>query len=215
MLVPPAQPANAVEVRLRGPSLNAKPVGALDGQGNQMMSSRYFVLCLLAAVLSLSARPMYPTSPHGLRRLYLGAELVVVAEVICTEPLDPEKPWGASKATLDVLRCLKGDLDGRLAEVHFEVMSRSCTPSAHYGRGQTVLAFLVPRVGASGYSTFARRYGAKALQDGELEVYLDRIEELTQLLSISDTDERSQQTAEWMVRCVEHPATRRDGYNRS
>ncbi len=43
----------------------------------------------------------------------------------------------------------------------------------------------------------------------ELDIYQQRIEEMLALIQLADTAEKNRQTTEWMVRCAEHPITRK------
>lgn len=155
-----------------------------------------------------------PVYPIGLRGLFRDADVVVVGKVQKIEPVKyPQDPWYNTKAIIDVSSILKGELKSKSISVfyQYEKDGFSCPAPARYPAGSVVLAFLEPRETGDGFKTYANSYGTKPLDDSGLKIYLARIKELEKINSISDIEKRHQQTADWLVKCVEDEATRREG----
>jgi hypothetical protein len=79
--------------------------------------------------------------------------------------------------------------------------------------GQTVLAFMQRKsdLGASrdSYDLITGETSAKPLSPADLETYLRRIQELKEITARND--DGPSEIVEWLVRCAEDPATRREG----
>ncbi len=174
------------------------------------MKNRNLVLCLLASILMAQWSCAFPIPPRSLRQLYNDAELIVVANVQKTEAVELDDLWSRSKATLKVSSCLKGEVKGSTVAVYY-APNMVCPSPARYKTGKTVLAFLKAREKGEGYRTYALSYGAKALAEGELEIYLARMKELKIILVIQDEQERFRKTTAWLVTCVEKQVTRMEG----
>jgi hypothetical protein len=74
-----------------------------------------------------------------------------------------------------------------------------------------VLVFLKRSESMPGYVTVGLSYGAKRLNDREIEVYSARIRELIEIEKETDLNTLRRRVVEWLVCCAEEPATRWEG----
>jgi len=160
----------------------------------------------------------YPISPNALKKLAADSQVIVVAQVesidvgrseIIQDGDSIETVNELSQANLVVLDVLKGNPES-IITVEFNKRI-SCPAPASYQEGTKVLAFLDKKPLVNKYSTHARSYGAKTLNDVDLEIYVQRIEEIQQILQLKDKDEQRNETIEWLVKCAENKATRFEG----
>jgi hypothetical protein len=113
-------------------------------------------------------------------------------------------------SNLEVLQTLKGD--GHKPRINIDNWSYGAPRDLV--EGQTILAFL-QRVGDpvkgdnNTYELVSTRESAKHLSANELETYLKRLDELKAI--VSDSDYKSADVVEWLVRCADDPVTRREG----
>jgi hypothetical protein len=74
-----------------------------------------------------------------------------------------------------------------------------------------VLAFLTRSQRGPGYVTVGLSYGAKNLNNREIEVYSASIRELIEIEKETDRNTLRRRLVEWLVRCAEEPITRWEG----
>ena len=151
------------------------------------------------------AVPVFP-----LRNLYDASERIVVARVSKSTRIDTESQFSLIKTQLLVSSTLKGSGDERTVDVYHWVYAEDET----YTDGANLLVFLNrrqgdQRTGQAGYEVVDPRRGVKKLPEPDLQVYIQRIDELAAIMS----KEKHEQTeiVEWLVRCAEDPATRWEG----
>jgi hypothetical protein len=165
---------------------------------------------LLAALLAEPPRAARGV-PVPLRWVYDRSELVVLAKAGETVLL-PRRPldWHYGKVVLTVDQTLKGKCDGAEIPVLY-CPTQSCPAPASFPRGQTLLVFLNWDPNRNAYLVTADSYGTKGLVEAELAQYALRTEELSKLAPQKEDEGPSAEIVEWLVRCIEHPATRWDG----
>jgi len=168
-------------------------------------------LLLLAALSAGTAAPAYPIPPQPLRKLFVEAELVVVA-VPGRSVAVPERPddWDQAAVPLAIRRVLKGD--PALKEVTvFHKPNLICPAPDTYPEGKTVVAFLHRHKTRDGYRAPGLSYASKVLEPRALEAFVARVEELAKIPDAAAPSEPSRELVEWAVKCAENPATRWDG----
>ena len=182
----------------------------------ELASMRSFYLITVLFISNFANA--YPISPNALKKLVSDSQVIVVAQVesidvgrneVIEEGDSIEFINELSQAHLVVLDVLKGNPESEIT-VEFDKFV-ICPAPAYYEEGSKVLAFLDKKPLDNTYSTHARSYGSKKLNDKELDIYLQRIEEMQQILLITDKDEQRKETIQWLVKCVENKATRFEG----
>lgn len=145
----------------------------------------------------------YPIAPVPLRELVQGSELIVVLPG--GEGSVVQRPGrGGRDKLLTVQEVLHGDDPGPVVTVR--VGPWICPAPADYDE-HTRLAFLL-RDEQGTWWTQGLSYGARALSDGQLEVWTARIRELLALERIEDEDQLARALGDWQLRCLGEPATR-------
>jgi len=153
----------------------------------------------------------YPIPPIGLRELYRSADLVVVAKAGKTESLSEKlDSWFSAKVTLTVEKSLKGKATDGKVTVYF-AQGLVCPAPDRYPEDRTQLVFLKWRKEIQGYHARGLSYATKELAPRALEVYLLRLEELSKIPAEKRDEAPSPATLDWLVRCIEGPATRWEG----
>jgi hypothetical protein len=152
------------------------------------------------------AMPVFP-----LRELYNQSEHIVVARVGKSSKVETEGEARLIKTRLQVSSTLKGSSRERVVDVYHWVYGEE---DEIYTSGANLLLFLKPREGGKeaakhGYEVVDTQRGVKKLSEADLQVYLQRIDELATILSKEKPDPA--EIAEWLVRCAEDPATRWEG----
>lgn len=159
-----------------------------------------------------AAEPVrYPIPPQPLRKLYVEADLVVVAKAGKTKDLDRNGDHRYSASVmLSVEKTVKGHPKATGVIVFF-AKDMICPASDRYPEDKTVLAFLSWDKKVNAYRARGLSYGSKELSPEGLAVYLARLEELSKMPEKEQKDPNSAETVEWLVRCMEHSATRWEG----
>lgn len=151
----------------------------------------------------------YPIEPRPLRKLMMESEYIVVGHVLeIRSAKQKDDSWDRVIAKIKVIEVLQGGISEEIIEVPYPA-GLICPAPPHYEKGTTVLAFLTKADGK--YRTHALSYGAKTLSLPEIAVYKSRIQEMQQILTITDADTKFMETVEWLVKCTEHAATRWEG----
>jgi hypothetical protein len=152
-----------------------------------------------------------PIDPLTLRWLYVNAELVVVAKPGRTKVLERSKDHQYSASVpLSIEQTLKGDAKGTSITVFFGP-TVDCPLPDRYPEDKTVLAFLDWDRTVSAYHARGFSYGSKELAPEDLKVYLARLEELAKIPEKEQQNPQCPEMVEWLVKCMEHPATRWEG----
>ena len=151
------------------------------------------------------ALPVFP-----LRKLYEASERIVVARVSKSSRVEAEGDSVLIKTQLRVSSTLKGSGREGTVDVYHWVYGEDDT----YTSGANLLVFLKRRQdekGAvkGGYEVIDTQRGVKKLSEADLQVYLQRIDELTTIMSKEKHDQA--EIVEWLVRCAVDPATRWEG----
>jgi hypothetical protein len=169
-----------------------------------------FILILFLTVGFAAQSTAYPIDPRPLRKLIIESEYILIGHVQEVYQKKKKKDsFGYTVARIEVREVLKGTLRSVIVEVAFEP-NMVCPAPARYIPGTEVVAFLDK--GDNGmFETHALSYGARAATLPDVAVFRDRIREMQQILTITDTDQQFLETTEWLVKCAEHEATRWDG----
>jgi hypothetical protein len=184
----------------------------------------------IAAVLALASFALTPETaacggppPRPLRTLYLESDRIVVAHIGETIPLETsfEDNYRKTslKTTLYVTSTLKGEGDHYTVYIYHEnwdwagAAEQQGQENQHqfseYKPDDTLLVFLIRRKEGKGYEVSDTTYAVKKLNDADLKIYTQRIEELAAIMQDEQPD--NERLVEWLVRCVEEPATRWEG----
>ncbi len=151
----------------------------------------------------------YPIDPRPLRKLIIESEYIVVGYVVKVVVPDPAKNrYPSHVAHIRVDEVLQGEIGDDVIKVGFSPYV-ICPAPAQYEENTHVIVFLDRH--KQQFITHAMSYGVKTLEPDELNVYKPRIREMQTILDLKDADDRFIQTVEWLVKCVEHEATRWEG----
>ena len=149
--------------------------------------------------------------PTPLRTLYRASERVAVARVGESVALKGEGPQNIRKTAFVATDSIKGDPGEKSFFVYHPVWPDNFDYVGNFRKGETLLLFLhrAEEVEQEGYQVTDIRHGAKRLSEADLKIYLKRIEELQWIERQQPLDRA--ELLEWLVRCVEEPATRWEG----
>ena len=151
--------------------------------------------------------------PQPLRALYTQSDLIVIAQVGKTEVTriknsDDDVELSFLKTALLISSTLKG-APQETVFVDRETYGDYRDQLGSANEGQTFLVFLNKNPEGEGYDIDNMSFGLKQLSDDHLKVYVSRIEELASIMKAEQPSET--EIVEWLVRCVEEPATRWEG----
>jgi hypothetical protein len=152
-------------------------------------------------------------SPESLFDLYRESDLVAIAQVgrsTIIKAEDPDYPKQL-KTALRITSQFKGENNQQVIHI-YQWYNDFDTDT--FKPGDKLLVLLQHRESdegkpLDGYEAAGWGAGVKKLDDGALAVYRQRIEELTAIVQHGNSDPA--EIVEWLVRCVEEPATRREG----
>lgn len=176
--------------------------------------TRHSLICLSISIVLLSiarvtveaSARVYPITPHSLRQLYVGSDLVIAATVKDVVALELNGKRFGRLATLIVDEAIKGSA---IADVEVAFYPEfTCPASATYGKGEKVLAFLTPEDDRGFRRTFALSYGSKSLDDESHQAYIEALKALDKVFETRKRAIRHVLTIEWLVACAENPLTR-------
>lgn len=164
-----------------------------------------FILCFCESVLA------YPISPKPLRKLVIESKSIIVGHVIKVKKVEiKKKKWNDSysQATIVIKEVLQGEIKSDTIKIKFEPNMVCPAPDMYY-ENTTVLAFVDFSNGE--YKTHALSYGAKTMEQDEIDVYKLRIAEVQSILKNDNKVEQLKETVEWLVKCVENKSTQWEG----
>jgi hypothetical protein len=164
------------------------------------------VLAAVSVIRRTLACPIEPP-PQPLRTLYKLSARVVVARVLKSEIVESDENSMVMKTSLEVTDNLKGDNDSTVQVYHWVWLGEGPT-SDNFVPGNRLLLFLDKRK-EGGYEINDEDYGLKKLSDDDLKVYVERLEELSEIMKKDPPDNAA--IVEWLVRCAEERATRWEG----
>jgi hypothetical protein len=177
------------------------------------------MLALALAALSLASPPgarAYPIPPQSLMVLVEGADVIVVAKVLASDPVeraaDDDLPdFGEHTATLLVEETLVSPRPlGGVVRIPYPA-GLMCPAPPRYETDATVLAFLAADEEDGVLRTVGLSYGTKDVTDpGVRSAYVARVREALEILKVREKAARDAQTVEWLVRCAEDPHTRHE-----
>lgn len=160
-------------------------------------------------LVALSAAFSYPISPRPLRKLMLESEYIIVGYVRDIRSIKESKDsWVDAIADIDVKEVLYGNLSKTSVEVGYSP-GFICPAPPYYEKGATVIVFLTKS--KKWFETVALSYGVKDVDAPGIEAYKARINEMKEIMILPEGLDKFTQTVEWLVKCVEHPATRWEG----
>ena len=174
---------------------------------------RSFYLIIIIFISSFANA--YWLSPKSLIRLISDSQIIVVAQVESIEEGRNhvevvEFPNELTKVNLVVLDALKGNLDGKLT-VMSDTFFTYQEAVKKYKKGSKVLVFLDKTPLDNTYKAFDINHILKNVQDKGFGVYVKRIEEMQQILQVSDETEQRKEIIEWLVKCAENKIMRSEG----
>lgn len=168
-------------------------------------------LLMLALAMATESASTYPIPPVPLRWLYREADLVAVVKPGQTESIERKNDsWLSAKVSLTIEKTLKGKAEGNRITVYY-CQGLVCPAPDRYPEGKTLLVFLSWKKEIQAYYARSLSYATKELEPKELDVYLSRLEELSKIPAEKTGAPPSSDTLNWLVRCMEHPATRWEG----
>lgn len=158
--------------------------------------------------------------PKPLRALYTESDLIVVARVGATVPVEMASvdeqglKVYLTKTSLHVDSTVKGQGNHAvipLYNLRWQEQDNHEVPTSYgeYADTDKLLFFLKRRADGEGYQEADSSYGVKQLSDADLRVYIERMDELALILQQEQPDPA--RIVEWLVRCAEEPATRWEG----
>jgi hypothetical protein len=159
--------------------------------------------------VTLGGAMSVPITP--LRALYNNSDLIVVARAGKSTRVETDGEARLMRTRLQVASTHKGLERGRTVDLYHWVYGEE---DEAYKSGSNLLLFLKPyqdgQGGAKkGYEIVNPERGIKQLSEADLQVYLQRIDELAMIMS-KEKPYRAE-IVEWLVRCAEDPATRWEG----
>ena len=146
--------------------------------------------------------------PQPLRALYLNSDRVVVASVGKSTDVRRERHARLVKTSLNVSQTIKGDGHKSIIDVYQWVYG---SDRGKLAEGEHVLAFLQvdEEAAKNTYQLTSAGESSKNLSTSDLEIYIQRLEELKGI--VSKASSQPEDIAEWLVQCAENPVTRREG----
>jgi hypothetical protein len=154
--------------------------------------------------------------PSSLLDLYQESALIAIVQVgrSVVAGTEQEASEKLAKTELRISERLKGD-NGQQALPFYHWVNANYPPT--YNQGDKLLVFLRNRESddgkqLDGFESAGWGNGVKKLDAGPLDVYRQRIEELTAIFQRGDPN--PSEIVEWLTRCVEEPATREDGVSK-
>lgn len=183
------------------------------------------IISLIAISPSLPTASACPPPPVPLRLLCKRSDLIVAAKTGNTEIIGRgEEGFILVKVRLQVISRHKGDDSNSTIYVHHIIWDGSQDSSQFsaasdsksiknplFPEGDTVLLFLVKKDEGEGYFPYNFSDGVKRLADDALKIYTQRIDEFVQI--IESENPKVEDIIDWLIRCVEEPATRWEGTN--
>ena len=149
--------------------------------------------------------------PQSLFDLYRQSDLVAIARVGRSTVAETEDGAKQSKTALHITSQFKGENSRQVISLYHWVDDSYQTP---FKPGDRLLVLLQRRESEGGerldgYEGTGWGDGVKKFDDGALDVYRQRIEELQAIVRRGNPDPA--ELVEWLVRCVEDPVTRQEG----
>lgn len=151
------------------------------------------------------------SDPATLLKLHQDSELIAIATIGKSRIVKTEDDTQQLQTTLQLSSILKGDTNQRAVPLYHWISEEN---KDELKPGDRLLVFLDQRKSEEGkpmdgFETHDWSRSIRKLDDDALSIYRQRIEELNSILATETPDEAA--LIEWMVRCIEEPATRWDG----
>ncbi len=169
----------------------------------------------IAAILTIflgftASSSIAASSPQTLRFLVDQSEFIVVGYVQKTVTGHTEKEGNFRIVKITVKERLQGKVDEDTLSFKFYNNSINFVPAnVQYFDSTYVILFLSNSSGK--YYTREGAFGVKTLALDEIEVYKKRIKEIQVIQEITDKNKMFSETLEWLVKCAENEATRKEG----
>lgn len=168
------------------------------------------IALIIIFILSICNCLAYPITPRPLRQLIIESQYIISGKVISVTELelDPNYYTAKAQAKIEITQVFKGNLQKQFMEIQFDNYI-GCPQPAHYKPNTLVIAFL--DFEKDKFFTHALSYGSKTLEANDIEVYKERILEMQRILEIKDQLKQYEETLDWLITCVENPATQWEG----
>lgn len=180
-----------------------------------MLAPAVVALSLLGSVTACFA---YGSSPVSLARHLRSGHVIVAVQIEIVIPEPPRSPHArpttapAFAATVDAVLSDHVSVPDRLFFARGG--QNPCDPWFTPSRGDRYLLFLRQTEGGSSYEKATSSYWFRPLErDVDYIVYRSRISELLKLSKLSADFEKMPEYLDWLVRCLECPATAEEGRN--
>jgi hypothetical protein len=151
-------------------------------------------------------------APQPLRQLFSQSDLIAVVTVgdsvnVESENADKEDSERRTlRTSLSVSSAIRNEGSESVVYLYRQLYGEE---PDEFKPGEQLLVFLDRRNVGNGYEARQNWYAIKRLKSEELSVYLERMRELEELLQKEKP--ATSEILEWLVKCVEHPATRWEG----
>lgn len=166
------------------------------------------ILILFLGFTKVSVASSLPLDSNSFRMRVLTSEYIVIGHVVevhVIQNTDPGiSPTGALK--IKVAEALHGTLTYGVIDIPFDP-DLTAIAEPEYPVGAKVLCFLKKDSKGKFYSLESTG-GGRILADGDVVVYKTRVREMQQIASIADEYKKFMETIEWLVKGLEHEATR-------
>lgn len=161
--------------------------------------------------MAVSSGGVVISMPPSLIKLYQESELIAIATVGKSKIAQTEEESRQMQTALTISSVLKGDARQRVIPLYHWVSDET---GNELKPGDRLLVFLDRRKSdddkpIDGFEANDWSRSIRKLDDSGLSAYQQRIEELNSILA--NEPPNNSELIEWMVRCIENPATRWDG----
>ena len=174
------------------------------------------IIFIFIFFVSLSSINSYPIKPRPLMSLMKEAKIIVTGYVLNTYREKTgifynkyEKEQGV--AQVEIREVLTGDLSVNDTIKIVYSIDLICPQPASFYDSTDVLLFLGKSESDNSYFSYAMSYGTKILTLKEIELYKKLMVEIRVIWELEDETKRKIETVEWLVKCMENPASRFEG----
>ncbi len=175
-----------------------------------MKLSCIITLFIFSCCISIQA---YPTKPISLFDLVEHAKLIVIGKVINDEGKGLDNSLLDQRATFVVDQLLKGTLQSDTIHIYYSSSFGCPIPPKYHTSNYYELTFLAKLKNDDGYAAASWDDGVirSPYKKENLDILSQRIKEALDILNIEDQVAQKDRLTGWVMKCLEHQITRRDG----